>query len=79
MPCARYAIDVGCLVTHEALRERAKIRGADVVTPDHEDVRLLAVRRGCWLLRPCCCDRCRDSNSRSRGERSGAEQDAAAI
>ncbi len=37
------AVDVGRLVTHEAVRIAAQIRDADVVAPNDEDVRFIGL------------------------------------
>ena len=37
----REPIDIGCLITHQTVRITTQIRYADVVTPDHENVRLI--------------------------------------
>src|SRR3954451_20947409 len=40
----RDAIDVGCLVAHQAARVARQVGDSDVVAPDDDDVRLLRLR-----------------------------------
>src|SRR5262245_60674609 len=42
----RQLVDVRRLIAHHAVRVAAEIRDADIVAPDHQDVRLLAVSCG---------------------------------
>ncbi len=45
-PLVGDAVDVGRAVAHQAVAVAAEVRDADVIAPDHEDVRALAVGHG---------------------------------
>jgi hypothetical protein len=49
IPSRADAIDVGCLVSHQAVRIRADVGLADVIAPKHHDIGLLVL-----CLREAC-------------------------
>ena len=87
-PFSADTIDARRLVAHQAVRVRADVRDADIVTPDDQDIWLAAGRgsrrwsrsrrRGCWrgLLR--LCQRA-GGNRRCRHQRRRAEQNIATV